>query len=147
MRPDSAIRGGVAGILATIAMSLPMLAARRSGLIDRQPPEEITDRLASSASAPLEGSGLTFGTAVAHIGFGALAGILYGSITRHLGVGRTGAWLGPAYGLLIWALGYRGILPRLGLIRTTDEAGGARDGVMLFAHLVFGAVLGRSTAG
>jgi hypothetical protein len=44
--------------------------------------------------------------------------------------------------VIIWALGYPGVLPRLGLVRSAAEVGPARDVTMLVAHLVFGAVLG-----
>ncbi len=136
------IRGSGAGALATVAMSVPILLARRSGLIDREPPHEITDTLTSRAGLSLGGSELDVASTLAHLGFGATAGAVFAVATRRVGGRRRRIGLGVLYGVGIWALAYPGILPRLGLVRTARQAGPARDLVMLAAHLVFGAILG-----
>ncbi len=133
------------GAVATVAMSVPMLLARRLRIIDRQPPEEITDRVLDEADLPTRGSRLRMLTAWNHLWFGALAGIVFVTLRgASPSVARFRA-LGPAYGLTIWFAAYRLVLPRVGLIRRESQAGRARDAVMLVAHLVYGLVLERLT--
>jgi len=45
-------RGGLIGLLATIPMTLAMLAARRSRLLRTPPPQEITKRLLAPIASP-----------------------------------------------------------------------------------------------
>jgi uncharacterized membrane protein YagU involved in acid resistance len=141
------LRGAAAGVVATIAMSVPMVAARRIQLLDRQPPEEVTQELASDAGVSVRGPVLPLATVMAHVAFGASAGAIFALARPRVGPPSAGPWVGSAYGVLIWVLTYRGILPRLGLIRSAEQAGSARDLVMLWAHLVYGAVLGWLSGG
>jgi hypothetical protein len=147
VHPMTPARGAATGCIATVAMSVPMLAARRLRLIDRQPPEEVTGRLAAAGGVPMRGGSLDAATAAAHMAFGAAAGALFAMARRPLGALGEGAWVGPAFGILVWALAYRLVLPRVGLVRGTEHAGWRRDVVMLVAHLVYGMVLGRLDQG
>ena len=136
------ISGAAAGATATIAMSAPMLLGRRLGLMGHQPPEEITGRLARGAGTHVRGASLDVAAAAAHLAFGGVAGALYASL-RRVGPVAAGTWAGPAFGVVIWAIAYRLVLPRAGLIDGTERVGRTRDVVMLVAHLVYGAVLAR----
>jgi putative membrane protein len=124
-------------------MSVPMLIARRLHLIDRQPPEEITQNVGSAARLRLTGTLLRVATMLAHLAFGAVAGACFALVLRWLSPHVRATRVGVLYGGLIWALTYRTTLPALRLVRPADAAGQRRDGLMLIAHLVFGAVLGR----
>ena len=140
---DDVIRGARAGLVATLAMSVPMLAARRVGLIAPQPPEVITARVARRGGMRLSGTPLDVATSIAHLAFGGAAGGLYALATGPAGPVRAGAQVGSGYGALIWAMAYLGVLPRLRLVSSPGQGGWTREIVMLSAHLVYGAVLGR----
>jgi len=46
------------------------------------------------------------------------------------------------YGLVVWAGSYLGLLPAVGLHRPATREPAGRNGMMIGAHVVFGAVLG-----
>jgi hypothetical protein len=138
-----AIAGATAGVVATIVMSLPMVVAQRLRLMDREPPEEVTEQVAAVAGLPLAGVRLQLAATSAHLAFGGIAGAFFNVALRRVFRVAAAKELAPAYAVSVWALSYRGILPTLGLVRSTAQAGGTRDAVMLFSHLVFGVVLGR----
>ena len=139
----SIARGAAAGGLATLAMSVPMVLARRIGLLDRQPPEEITGRLAAAGGMPTSGARLDIAAAAAHLAFGSASGALFAVLRRRMRWIGESDRVGLGYGVAVWALAYRVVLPRVGLIRGTERAGAARDAVMLVAHGVYGLALGR----
>lgn len=136
-------RGALAGGAATVAMSVPMVMARRLGLIDRQPPEQITDRVLHKIGTPVGGTELDMAALVAHEAFGAVAGAGYTLLRRRVSVRVPDEVLGVGYGVAIWLVSYRGLLPRLRLITTGRQVGRRRDTLMLVAHVVYGWVLGR----
>ena len=139
----SLIRGALAGGAATVAMSVPMVAARRVGLIDRQPPRHITGRVLRSIGTPVGGSQLDAAAVVAHEAFGALAGVGYTLLRERIPRRLPDGALGVGYGIAIWLVSYRGLLPRLRLVASGHGTGGRRDLVMLAAHVVYGWVLAR----
>jgi uncharacterized membrane protein YagU involved in acid resistance len=137
------VRGSLAGVVATIAMSLPIVVARRLHLVDRQPPEEVTQNVVGVARVPLTGSELRRATVVAHLAFGSVCGVAFVVAGKRLGRAWQPWLTGPLYGVLIWALTYRSTLPLLRLVRPAEVVGARRDALMLVAHLIYGAVLGR----
>ncbi len=120
-----------------------MVAARRLGLIDQQPPKHITGRVLRTMGTPVGGSQLD-GTAVAaHEAFGALAGVGYAVLRQRIPKRVPDVALGVTYGIVIWLVSYRGLLPRLRLVTSGGPTGRTRDLVMLAAHVVYGWVLAR----
>gem|GEM_PF-3308579 len=136
-------RAALAGMAATGAMSVVMLGARRLGLIDRQPPEEITQQVSDRTGSPIRGLPLRIAATVAHLAFGAVGGMVFASLLRLTGPVGSPVRLAVTYGLSIWFVSYRHALPAWGLVRSDREAGVTRDVVMLAAHVVYGLVLGR----
>lgn len=138
-------RGAVAGLAATLPMTAAMLLMRR-GLPWTErgplPPREITEEVADRAGVGglLGESGRDALTTAAHFGYGAAAGALYGPLSRSLPV--PGAALGPAYGLAVWAGGYLGWLPALGILPPATEDSPRRSALMIAAHLVWGLAAG-----
>ncbi|MCY7419522.1 MAG: hypothetical protein LH650_13740 [Chloroflexi bacterium] len=135
-------QGAMAGMAATGAMSVLMLGARRLGLIDRQPPEEITQHVTDRTGAFVRGVPLRIAASLAHLAFGAIGGIVFASLLRLTGHVASPVRLAVTYGLSIWFVSYRHALPAWGLVRSDREAGVTRDVVMLVAHVVYGLVLG-----
>jgi uncharacterized membrane protein YagU involved in acid resistance len=141
------VAGWIAGLIATVPMTLFMKAAhRRLPLRQRYvlPPREITDRLLRKAGVRQElGETKMRGvTTLAHFGFGANAGGLYGLVSR--GLNWPAPVMGPVFGLLVWAISYIGVLPMAGLFPKSPREPLKRHVLMIVAHLVWGATLAAS---
>jgi len=141
-------RGAVAGTVATLAMSVPMLAASRLGLIHRQAPEQMTDRvlqrigLADDVDSGVARDALAAGN---HVAFGAVGGVGFALLARRLPPRVPPVAAGVAYGLLVWTVSYAGWAPALRLMPPPAEDEPARPALMVAAHVIYGAVLGALT--
>lgn len=141
-------RGALAGTVATLAMSVPMLAASRLGLIQRQAPKQITDRvlqrigLADDVESDVARNALAAGN---HLAFGAVGGVGFALLARRLPRRVPPVAAGVAYGLLIWTVSYAGWAPALRLMPPPADDEPARPALMVAAHVVYGAVLGALT--
>lgn len=145
-----AARGGAGGFVATIPMTLAMVAIDKSfkRLYDRPlPPKEITDKtidvvadIVPEVPHPDEPTREALTTA-AHFGFGSSAGAAYGAA-----VGRIpGPWYvkGVGYGLAVWAASYAGWLPAVGLQPKPKNQPRGRNVAMIGAHIVWGLTLAK----
>ena len=138
------VRGAIAGCLATVPMTLVMeLLHRQLPASERYPlpPSEIltaTEQL--GLGGKLQPPAHTAATLVAHFGYGALTGALYGLLARRI----TLPWLltGVGFGMLVWAGSYLGVLPALGILSPATEHPARRNALMVAAHAVWGAALG-----
>jgi hypothetical protein len=129
--------GAVAGVTGAAAMTACMArlhdrlpAAERYPL----PPREITGVLAGGGRHERR-AGLGDLAVIAHFGFGAAAGAL-------LAAGRLPARpaVGALAGLGVWAGSYFGWAPLLRILGPVREHPPRRTGLMVAAHLVWGAV-------
>src|SRR5438105_1259415 len=110
------IRGSIAGVIATIPMTIVIAAGRAAGLLQTPPPEQITARAEREAGvhpASLSDQSFHASWLAAHLGFGAGVGVVF-SLVRGVLPGPRPAG-GVIYGLLVWAATYAGVLPSLGL--------------------------------
>lgn len=131
------VNGAVSGTLATAAMSTVMVAGEKAGLMRGQPPKHIVrGLLPGSERRPKKGEGVL--GAVAHVGFGAASGALFGLLSRK----RRGRLpLGVGYALAIWVVSYAGWAPRLSALPPLERDEPGRQGVMAVGHVVYGATL------
>jgi putative membrane protein len=106
------------------------------------PPRQITKRATRKAGVGkyLEESQQSALTVLAHFGYGSATGTLYAPISRL--IPGPPIVRGIAYGLLVWAISYLGLLPALGLLSPATEHPARRNILMIVAHVVWGAVLG-----
>ncbi len=140
--------GARAGLVATAAMSLLMLAARAAGLTGRLPPARIADEATKElppAGRPSRGQRDALG-AILHFGFGAALGALFGLTTS--GLRRVGAStaLGIGFGTVVYAISYLGWIPALNILPPATEDRPGRSITMLLGHWLFGGVLGALVA-
>ena len=142
---DRLLAGAIAGLGATAPMTVAMVAMHRQ-LPSRQryplPPRRITMRAAEKVGAKkhLDETQRTGLTLLAHFGYGAAVGGLFGLIApRDLARSLPA---GVAYGLLVWAGSYLGLLPALGLHRPATREPERRNELMIAAHVVWGAAAG-----
>jgi len=142
------ILGATAGCAATVPMSLTMDALHRRLPLSEQyplPPRQIAMQVAHQAGLEpkldeLDEDDRYHVSLAAHFGMGATAGSLYPLLAEQSF--PAGVLNGAGYGLAVWAANYLGILPALGLLTPATRHPKRRTGVMIAAHIVWGAALG-----
>jgi Protein of unknown function (DUF1440) len=145
MRGSDPVRGGVAGFLATLPMTLAMEGMH--ALLpwwERYPlpPREITEEMEEVADlrgSPDEPQQVAV-TMVNHFAYGSGAGAVYGALAPR--VSAPPALKGAAFGLGVWSVSYLGLMPALGLLSPATEHPGRRNALMIAAHLVWGSATG-----
>jgi len=134
--------GLLAGIIATVPMTVAMEVGRRSGLLRHQPPEQITDRLlavAGTTNTPRDHREAIAG--LVHLATGATLGAIFAALPRPKRLtARLG--LGTAYGLAVYTFNYAGLAPRMRLMPPPSEDRPGRQLTTFASHLVFGTTLG-----
>ena len=136
--------GALSGLAATVPMTLAM-----EGLFHRLPwseryplpPRKVTMQVAGTLGVrdELNEAQRHALTLTAHLGYGAAMGALYALTTRRVLPGALG---GALYGLGVWAGNYLAFLPATDLHPHAAREPGARNLLMIAAHLVWGAALG-----
>ncbi|WP_394836121.1 hypothetical protein LVJ94_04345 [Pendulispora rubella] len=145
---DDTLQGSIAGLIATVPMTLAMkLLHRRLPLHEQHPlpPRRITMRVLamlgwSPPRVPFARKALTL---VAHFSYGAAAGTVYRHANRH--TLHSGPGTGVVYGLTVWAGSYLGLLPALGLLTPATRHSPRRTALMIASHVVWGWALGEVT--
>lgn len=133
--------GLIAGAVAAVPMSLVLLAARWLGLFWTAPPAQIAKNAADEAGLGAVAAKPAFGPVWLglHVIFGAVCGLGYDMLKPKLPKPPLAG--GIVYGLFVWAVNYFGVMPALGLFPPPRLAGSRRTGVMIVAHVVYGAAL------
>jgi uncharacterized membrane protein YagU involved in acid resistance len=133
--------GATGGVVGSVLMGGPYLAARKVGIIGKPPPEGITEGLLHRAGVRAGPETEDAVSVVAHLGFGGVAGALYGLVApRAASVGRTLAF-GAAYGTSIWAVSYAGWVPALRLMPPPTRDQPERQIVVFVNHWIYGAAV------
>lgn len=143
----SLLAGATAGAVATVAMSALMLVAKRIGITGTLPPELIArEAVEAVAGDPQSDDREDAVAAVAHIGFGAIAGAIFELLMMRAHAARRsaaiGALAGTMYATGIWLVSYQGWVPALGIMPAASRDRRGRVATMLTAHWVYGAALG-----
>jgi hypothetical protein len=142
---QDALAGAVAGLLATVPMTVAMEAMfRRLPRRERYalPPSQLTARVIERGEMGrrLPRRPHTALTLAVHFAIGAAGGAAAGPFVRRLPLPRP--LTGMVAGIGVWATGYLISLPSLGIIRTTTKWPESRRRLMFVAHLVWGGTLG-----
>lgn len=125
--------GGLAGFAATLPMTGVMrrmherLPARERYPL---PPRELNEDL------PNFGMRTSAATLFHHFLYGAATGAIFAAT-----FGRRDAPMGATYGVAVWMASYLGWIPAGGMLRVATRHPARRNGLMLVAHLVWGASL------
>ena len=119
-------------------MTAPILAARRLGFLATPPPVEISANVARRVPLlPQRGQRGFWAVWIGgHLAYGGLCGIAYVAIRRYLPASQVLA--GFEFGQAVWATGYVGVIPALGLYPGPENDTRSRLLVMVGAHAVFG---------
>jgi hypothetical protein len=143
---DTMARGTVAGTIATAAMSAVMWGGQRAGLLGKAPPQKISERVLWRTVRAWPRRRHRQALSVAnHWAFGAAAGALFSVGARRLSSRGAHVAAGGLYGLMVWAVMYRRVLPALGLMPNPRRDRLGRPATMIAAHVVYGALLGAIT--
>lgn len=140
--------GALAGLVATIPMTLVMTFGRRFLLPPEEryalPPREITlrtaEKLGVDVARDLNENERQTATLLAHYGFGAAAGAVYAPLL--VGCSTHPAVTGAGWGMIVWAGSYLGWLPAAKILRPATEHPARRTLLMIGAHVIWGAALG-----
>ena len=146
MQPQDVVIATAAGVVATVPMTIVMeqlhrvLPGEHEGPL---PPREVTEgvyeRFIGSVQHAQEEQ-LQGATVLAHYAFGGAAGALFPLVAPRPLPAAIGA--GVLYGLTVWSGAYLGLLPAIGVRHDAKYDSVARTGMMVAAHVVWGATLG-----
>ena len=131
-------RGALAGLAATVPMTVVIGAGRAAGLISTPPPVEITENAAEQVGEDPDRQSPEFQAAwlAAHVGYGAACGIIFSAIRPLLP--RSNLAAGLLFGAAVWGVSYIGLMPSLNLYPDAEDDSNQRQVVMIAAHAVFG---------
>ncbi len=144
-RQSPIISNALAGCVATIPMSVMMLALHRALPPTQRhplPPAQITHNLAEQLPPDVQPNETEqrWLTVIAHFGYGALAGACYTPFARMLPLSPLVK--GIAFGMAVWAGSYLGLLPVTGLLPSHSERPPERTALLIISHIVWGSALG-----
>lgn len=136
----AATAGALAGLIATVPMTLAMRAMFRRLPRKEQyplPPRQIVRSVTRPVGVyqRLDDDSRRYTARVAHLGFGTSAGLLYGIAGRRLFPGILG---GMVYGTAVWTASYLGWLPAAGILPPATQMPARRNVLMIVAHWVWG---------
>jgi uncharacterized membrane protein YagU involved in acid resistance len=137
--------GAIAGTAATIPMTVVMETLHEQLLGEPPrplPPREITESLTAKAGVnhAIPESGMQMLTLASHFGYGTVCGALFGLVApRPMPAAMA---CGTLFGLGVWAGSYLGWLPAFDVRHDARHDPPARNGLMITAHLVWGATAG-----
>lgn len=140
--PRRALRGALAGAVATVPMTVVMLGAQRAGLMGKLPPKKITQRMLDLVRVPRSRPADDAAATVSHLGYGTLVGALFTSLVQGRLLPKYPVSEGVLVGGAVWAASYFGWVPAVGAMPPPTRDRKGRTASMVLAHAVFGAVLG-----
>ena len=134
-------RGALAGLAATVPMTVVIGAGRAAGLLHTPPPVEITENVAEQVGEDPDRRSPAFqvGWLSAHVGYGAACGAVYTLIQPLLP--RSDIAAGLLFGGAVWGASYISLMPSLNLYPAAKDDSRRRQAVMIAAHAVFGTSL------
>ena len=138
-RTVTAADGAAAGVAATVVMTAVLEAGRRGSVFYTHPPIRIVRTLLAGSPERRLPAEVVLAT-VAHLGYGALCGVLFARLTRRRPM--AGPPRGVGYGLLLWLAGYGVWVPAIGAVPPPQRDQPGRQLTLVAGHLVYGVVLG-----
>ena len=134
--------GGLAGLIATVPMTVVIILGRAAGWLRTPPPEAITANVARRATEETparQSPGFQLAWLAAHHAYGAAGGALF-AILRPL-LPRSDVTAGLLFGGAVWGVSYLGLMPALRLFPPAQDDSWRRQAVMVAAHAVYGTTL------
>jgi putative membrane protein len=142
--PQRLLAGAVSGFVATVPMTITMLAInkllsgrQRTRLEPRKITDDMLDRVGLRDDLSEEQQKRS--ALAAHFSFGSAMGTIFPIVEPFLPVPRP--LRGPVFGLAVWAANYAGLLPAIGTLPPPDERPRGRNLLLIASHLVWGAAV------
>lgn len=142
--PQKLLRGAVAGLLGTAAMT-PVIGIGAIGQWKPPSPAQVTANVARKSGAdetPRTDSGFTLQWLAAHLSFGTGWGTAYALVRPWLPASDVTA--GLLWGGTIWIINYGVLLPTLGLYPSPADDDKGRMVAMIAAHGAYGVTVAKS---
>jgi uncharacterized membrane protein YagU involved in acid resistance len=139
------VAGTLAGLTATAPMTAAMIAMHKALPAHERyplPPRKVTMRAARLVGLKkhLDEPDKTSAALAAHFGYGAAMGGIFAMLAPRA-PGRP-IPKGIAWGLIVWATSYLGLLPATGLHEAATRHPRERNLLMILAHVIWGGSLG-----
>ncbi len=135
------IRGAVAGLVGTMAMTGAMVPIKKAGMAPGElAPKEIAENLERKLGVRdyLSEPAFEASWMMLHFGYGTMSGVTYALAQEALNRQRP-FLIGPLFGVLLWAAGYCVWLPVVGLYPLPTRLPKRKVGVELIpTHLIYG---------
>ncbi len=137
--------GALAGVVATIPMTIMMLVWHRMLPVEDQyplPPEQVTDDIVDKVVGPRAFDRRDRRTLawLLHFFFGAATGSMYVMAADRFS--RPTSYTGVGFGLIVWVGSYFGWLPAFDVYGAGRDQTPARNTLMLAVHIAWGVSLG-----
>lgn len=140
---NEVLRGAVAGLAGTAAMSAAVAVAKAAGLMPGEaPPREVARNFEEAVGVRDELPPAAFEASWVgqHFAYGAAVGVAYALVRGRLRLPEP-VPAGPLFGAALWAFGYAGWLPATGLYPPPSAEPRCRVGTLIVAHLVYGTAM------
>jgi hypothetical protein len=138
------MRGAVAGLLGTTVMTGAMFLVKMAGMAPGElAPKEIAENLEKKIGvyARLPESAFEVSWTMLHFGYGMASGAAYALAQEKAPDLNRPGLIGLVFGVLLWAIGYCGWLPVLGLYPLPTRLPKRKVGAELITtHLIYGSV-------
>lgn len=144
----SLLDGVIGGVIGTALQTLVMWTGQRLHLLGAFPPKRITQKALGRVGMPPKNQSSQFLlTTLFHLGFGVVAGAIFGLVARPLRFPGSRTLEGLVFGTLVWAVSYFGWVPALKLMpQPQHDHPSTRPWIMLLNHWVYGSTLGAVVA-
>lgn len=133
-------RGAVAGFAGTTAMSAAMLALKKARMEPGElEPKEVAENVEETVGIRdyLPKRAFEASWIMLHFGYGSTSGVAY-AVAEGLSRLDRPALVGASFGMLLWAIGYCGWLPLLGLYPPPTQVPNRKVAANILAHLTYG---------
>lgn len=140
MRPTIA-HGAITGLVGTAVMSVAFLVAEKAGMVPgKLEPKEIADNFEEKIGVRdyLPKPVFEASWMMLHLGYGTISGVVYTLALKMAPNLERPMPTGPSLGVILWAFGYCGWLPLLGLYPLPTQVPKRKVGANILAHIVYG---------
>jgi hypothetical protein len=138
-----ALRGGLAGLGATVVLTGLREIWAKAGLVFETAPMQVVDRMEEvGLVGDLSPRGRRLLSMMAHFAYGAGTGAAFGLLRKETGTPTEEAAVGSALGVLAWGAGWTSWLPLTGVHRPPWSQETPRVLLPVIDHAVFGAAWG-----
>ena len=132
--------GAIAGLTGTTVMTEAMFLAKKAGMVPGNlEPKEVTENVEETIGIRdyLSKRAFEASWVMLHFGYGSTSGVAYALLQSISCLDRP-ALVGSSFGMFLWAVGYCGWLPLLGLYPPPAQVPKRKVVANILAHVTYG---------